>query len=45
MDRKKWNRNVFNAEKSAIAERLIKALDNKIYKYTTSVSKNLCIDR
>ena len=31
-----------NEGKSVIAERFIKTLKNKIYKYTTSVSKNVC---
>ena len=34
-----------NQEKSVIAERLIRTLKNKIYKYVTSISKNVCIDR
>ena len=33
-----------NEGKSVIAERFIKTLKNKIYKYTTSVSKNVCIN-
>ena len=33
-----------NEGKSVIAERFIKILKNKIYKYTTSVSKNVCIN-
>ena len=31
-----------NEGKSVIAKRFIKTLKNKIYKYTTSVSKNVC---
>ena len=33
-----------NEAKTVIAERFIKILKNKIYKYTTSVSKNVCIN-
>ena len=36
---------VHNEGKSVIAERLIRALKNKIYKYMTSVSKNVYIDK
>ena len=32
-------------EKSVVAERFIKTLKNKIYKYMTSVSKNVYIDK
>ena len=31
--------------KSVIAERFIRTLKNKIYKYMTSISKNVCIDK
>ena len=34
-----------NEGKSVIAERFIRALKNKIYKYMTSVSKNVYIDK
>ena len=34
-----------NEEKSVIAERFIKTLKNKIYKYMTSISKNVYIDK
>ena len=34
-----------NKRKSAIAERFIRTLKNKIYKYMTSVSKNVFIDK
>ena len=34
-----------NEGKSVIAERVIKALKNKIYKYMTTISKNVCIDK
>ena len=34
-----------NEGKSAIAERFIRTLKNKIYKYMTSISKNVCIDK
>ena len=36
-----WTHNV---EKSIVAERFIRILENKIYKYMTSVSKNAYID-
>ena len=34
-----------NEEKSVVAERLIRTLKNKIYKYMTSISKKLYIDK
>ena len=34
-----------NEEKSAVAERFISTLKTKIYKYMTSISKNVCIDK
>ena len=34
-----------NEEKSVIAERFIRTLKNKIYKYMTSISKNVFIDK
>ena len=34
-----------NEEKSVVAERFIRTLKNKIYKYMTSVSKSVYIDR
>ena len=34
-----------NQGKSVIAERFIRTLKNKIYKYMTSVSKNVYIDK
>ena len=34
-----------NKGKSVVAERFIRALKNKIYKYMTSISKNLHIDK
>ena len=34
-----------NDEKSVVAERFIRTLKNKIYKYMTSISKNVCIDK
>ena len=34
-----------NEGKSVVAERFIRILKNKIYKYMTSVSKNVCIDK
>ena len=35
----------YNKGKSVVAERFIRNLKNKIYKYTTSISKNLYIDK
>ena len=34
----------YNEGKSVIAERFIRTLENKIYKYMTSISKNIYID-
>ena len=34
-----------NEEKFVLAKRIIKALTNKIYKYMTSISKNVYIDK
>ena len=34
-----------NEKKSVVAERFIRTLKNKIYKYVTSISKNVCIDK
>ena len=34
-----------NAGKSVVAERFIRTLKNKIYKYLTSISKNVYIDK
>ena len=34
-----------NEGKSAVAERFIRTLTNKIYKYMTSISKNVYIDK
>ena len=34
-----------NEGKSVVAERFIRALKNKIYKYMTSISENVCIDK
>ena len=36
---------IHNEEKSVIAERFIRTLKTKIYKYMTSVSKNVYIDK
>ena len=36
---------IHNEGKSVIAERFIRTLKNKIYKYMTSISKNMCIDK
>ena len=35
----------YNKGKSVVVERFIRNLKNKIYKYTTSISKNLYIDK
>ena len=44
---KKWGRNVFNASwrKSVVAERFLKTLKNKIYKYIPSISKIVYVDK
>ena len=34
-----------NEGKSVVAERFIRRIKNKIYKYMTSMSKNVCIDK
>ena len=34
-----------NEGKTVVAERSIKTLKNKICKYVTSISKNICIDK
>ena len=34
-----------NEGKSVVAERFIRTLQNKIYKYMTSISKNVYIDK
>ena len=34
-----------NEEKSVAAERFIRTLKSKIYKYTTSISENVYIDK
>ena len=36
---------IHNEEESVVAERFIRTLKNKIYKYMTSVSKNVYIDK
>ena len=36
---------IHNKRKSVVAERFIRTLKNKIYKYITSVSKNMYIDK
>ena len=38
-------RSIHNQVKSVVAERFIRTLKNKIYKYITSISKNVCIDK
>ena len=39
-----YQRIIINEGKSVIAERFTRTLNNKIYKYTTSISKNVYID-
>ena len=34
-----------NERKSVVAERFIRTLKNKLYKYMTSISKNVCINK
>ena len=34
-----------NEGKSAVAERFIRIINNKIYRYMTSISKNVYIDK
>ena len=36
---------ILNERKSVLAERFIRTLKNKIYKYMTSLSKNVYIDK
>ena len=36
---------IHNEEKSVVAERFIRTLKTKIYKYMASISKNVYIDR
>ena len=36
---------IYNEGKSVVAERFIRTLKNKIYKYMTSLSKNVYIDK
>ena len=36
---------MLNEEKSVIAERFVRTLKNKIYKYMTSISKNVYVDK
>ena len=36
---------ILNEGKSVVAERFIRTLKNKIYKYMTSISKNVCINK
>ena len=48
MARKKWYIEMYsthNEGKSVVAERLIRALKNKIYKHMTSISNNAYIDK
>ena len=48
--KKKWYRNTYiyithTEGKVVVAERFIRTLNNKIYKYMTSISKNVYIDK
>ena len=36
---------IHNKGKSVVAERFIRTIKNKIYKYMTSISKNVYIDK
>ena len=36
---------IHNGEKSVVAERFVRTLKNRIYKYMTSISKNMYIDK
>ena len=36
---------IHNEGKFAVAERFIRTLNNEIYKYTNSISKNVCINK
>ena len=36
---------IHNERKSVVAERFIRTLKNKIYKYMTTISKNVYIDK
>ena len=36
---------IHNEGKSVVAERFIRTLKTKIYKYMTSISKNVCTDK
>ena len=47
MVRKKWYKmySTHNEGKSVVAERFIRTIKNKIYKYMTSISKNVYIDK
>ena len=36
---------IHNEGKSVVAERFMRTLKNKIYKYMTAISKNICIDK
>ena len=36
---------IHNEGKSVVAERFIRTLKNKIYKYMTAISKKFCIDK
>ena len=36
---------IHNEGKSVVAERFIRILNNKIYKYMTTISKNMCTDK
>ena len=45
MARNKWPVSTHNEGKAVVAERFIRTLKNKIYKYMTSISKTVCIDK
>ena len=45
MLRKKMVYSIRNERKSVVVERFIRTLKNKIYKYMTSVSKNVYINK
>ena len=36
---------IYNERKSVVAERFIRTLRTKIYKYMTAISKNVCIGK
>ena len=44
-DQRKKMYSAHNKGKSVVAERFFRTLKNKIYKYMTSILKNVCIDK